>query len=85
MVPYPDDLRIQKFRKSDNFDLEKKSHLLRSCTKINLADSLHVSLTANLCLQTVQTLIRLAKCWLSSKSKVFDILMVLNSTLSLSK
>ena len=32
---------------------------------------------------TFQTLIRLAKCWLSSKSKLFDILMVLDGTLSL--
>ena len=35
-------------------------------------DSLHASLTDNLSLQTVQTLIRLAKCWLSFKSKLFD-------------
>ena len=34
-------------------------------------------------LLTFQTLIRLAKCWLSSKSKLFDILMVLDGTLSL--
>ena len=33
--------------------------------------------------QTKKTLIRLAKCWLSSKSKLFDILMVLDGTLSL--
>ena len=34
-------------------------------------------------LLTFQTLIRLAKWWLSSKSKLFDILMVLDGTLSL--
>ena len=41
-------------------------------------DSLHASHTDNLILQTVQTLIRLAKCWLSSKSKLFDMLNVLD-------
>ena len=36
-----DDLRMQKCRKSDiSFDLEKKVHLLRSCTKINVADEM---------------------------------------------
>ena len=79
-----DDLRMQKYRKSDiSFDLEKRVHLLRSCTKINLADEMHASLTDNLSFQTVQTLIRIAKCWLSSKSKLFDILMALDGTLSL--
>ena len=36
-----DDLRMQKCRKSDiSFDLEKKAHLLRSCTKMNVADEM---------------------------------------------
>ena len=35
------DLRMQKCRKSDIFfDLEKKVHLLRSCTKIYVADEM---------------------------------------------
>ena len=44
---------------------------------------MHASLTDNLSFQTVQTLFRIAKCWLSSKSKLFDILMALDGTLSL--
>ena len=37
-----DDLRMQKCRKPDIFDLqvEKKVHLQRSCTKMNVADEM---------------------------------------------
>ena len=75
---------ICECRKSDiSFDLEKKVHLLRSCTKMKCLDSLHAGLIDNLSLQTAETLIRIVKCWLSSKLKLFDLLMVLDGTLSL--
>ena len=78
-----DDLQMQKCRMSDIFDLEKKGPFIKVMYQMKCLNSLHARLTDNLSLQTVQTLIRLTKCWLSSKSKLFDILMVLDGTLSL--
>ena len=64
-----DDLRMHKCIKSD---------ISKVMYQMKCMDPLHASPTVNF-----QTLIRLAKCWLSSKSKLFDILMVLDGTLSL--
>ena len=63
-----DDLRMHKCIKSD---ISKVMYQMKVWTLCMLV-----------LLLTFQTLIRLAKCWLSSKSKLFDILMVLDGTLS---
>ena len=59
-----DDLRMHKCIKSD---------ISKVMYQMKCMDPLHAS-------PTFQILIRLAKCWLSSKSKLFDILMVLDGT-----
>ena len=66
-----DDLRMHKCIKSD---------ISKVMYQMKCMDPLHASPTVNL---SDLKLIRLAKCWLSSKSKLFDILMVLDGTLSL--
>ena len=64
-----DDLRMHKCIKSDISKVMYRWNVWTLCMLVLLL--------------TFQTLIRLAKCWLSSKSKLFDILMVLDGTLSL--
>ena len=77
-----DDLRMQKCRKSDiSFDWEKDP-FTKFMYQNKCLDSLHASLTDNLSLQMVQT-DQTRKSWLSFNSKLFDILMVLDGTLSL--
>ena len=56
---------------------------IHKCIKSDISKVMHQTLCMLVLLLTFQTLIRLAKCWLSSKSKLFDILMVLDGTLSL--
>ena len=65
-----DDLRMHKCIKSD---------ICKVMYQMKCMDPLHASPTVNLS----DPYIRLAKCWLSSKYKMFDILMVLDGTLSL--
>ena len=66
----------------DDFRMHKciKSDISKVMYQMKCMDPLHASPTVNL---SDPKLIRLAKCWLSSKSKLFDILMVLDGTLSL--
>ena len=73
-----DDLRMHKCIKSDIPLIQRKGPFTKDMYQTKCMDPLHASLTDNF-----QTLIRLAKCWTSSKSKLFDILMVLDGTLSL--
>ena len=56
---------------------------MHKCIKSDISKVMYQTLCMLVLLLTFQTLIRLAKCWLSSKSKLFDILMVLDGTLSL--
>ena len=64
-----DDLRMHKCIKSDISKVMYRWNVWTLCMLVLLL--------------AFQTLIRLAKCWLSSKFKLFDILMVLDGTLCL--